>query len=500
MKTVLYKKSLFLVLLPVFFVWHGYIENTGLITAAECLLLLLSYLAAVGVLYTLFYLLYRDAAKAALISTMLMAVYFFFGAIHDFLKAHTTIWHKYSILLPMLFGIVLVTGVYLKRKKANLFRVNFFLNLLFLIYLTTDSVQFAWKMLRPDDNPYTIHGLIKNPAYKPCSNCPRPDIYFFIFDEYSSSASLAENLHYNNAGLDSFLIRKGFICQPHSFSNYNFTPFSVASILNMGYIRGIQDAHNITAEDYENAERLINANEVIGFLTGIGYKVVNYSIFDMATGPSPVEESLLPLKTRLITKQTLFARAIRDIGWNLGRFHIRLPGVHQNTLYTNLNNNNKLLQLVVNESRQTAGAPRFIYTHLEMPHWPFYYDANNKPRTEAELPSGYASPDIKNYTGYLNYTNTKLKELVDKIQTNTLGKACIIIMSDHGYRIQISDVPDSHIFKNLSAVYFPEKNYHLIKDSSSGVNQFRMIFNSLFNQQLPLLKDSTVFLRDTPRR
>jgi hypothetical protein len=33
-------------------------------------------------------------------------------------------------------------------------------------------------------------------------------------------------------------------------------------------------------------------------------------------------------------------------------------------------------------------------------------------------------------------------------------------------------------------------------DSISGVNQFRVVFNKLFHQHLPLLKDSSTYLKD----
>ena len=56
----------------------------------------------------------------------------------------------------------------------------------------------------------------------------------------------------------------------------------------------------------------------------------------------------------------------------------------------------------------------------------------------------------------------------------------------------------SHYYKNLNAVYFPDKDYQLMTDSIGGVNQFRVIFNTLFKQNMPLLKDSTIFLIDQP--
>lgn len=104
--------------------------------------------------------------------------------------------------------------------------------------------------------------------------------------------------------------------------------------------------------------------------------------------------------------------------------------------------------------------------------------------------------DSIGYTGYLVYINKKIEELVNTIQAKTKGEACIIIMGDHGYRVHLNGIPDTHVFKNLNAIYFPSKDYQLLRDTISGVNQFRVVFNTLFKQGLPILKDSATFLHD----
>ncbi len=493
MRKALYRKPFFLFLLPVFFVWHGYGENLGLITLWDCLLLLGTYLLMAICMYGLLYLLYRNTTRAAILATLLLSVYFFFGALHDFLKTHTRIWHRYSVLLPLLLAVIFFIAVYLKRSKAEFSRVNFYCNLLLIIYLLTDAGQLVWRISHPVGNQYAIAGV---GTYKPCTTCNKPDIYFFIFDEYSSTVSLSETFKYNNTSLDSFFVKKGFRVLSHSFSNYNFTPFSVASILNMGYIQGIHDAHNIAGEDYENAERLISKNAVVDFVTAAGYDFVNFSVFDMAISPSPVEESFLPLKTKLITRQTLFARLRHDIGWHLAPEKLNMPWVNNNAIYNNLNNNNKQLKLLTNEINRQSMRPRFVYTHFEMPHWPFYFDKSGRLRDIPQLQASLNMVDVKGYTEYLTYINKKMQELVDTIQSKTRGEACIIIMGDHGYRVHLNGIPDTHVFKNLNAIYFPSKDYRLFSDTISGVNQFRVVFNTLFKQSLPILKDSATYLND----
>ena len=70
-------------------------------------------------------------------------------------------------------------------------------------------------------------------------------------------------------------------------------------------------------------------------------------------------------------------------------------------------------------------------------------------------------------------------------------------MGDHGlrYHDRLGYNPLSFV-ENQNAVYFPGKDYRLFYDSISGVNQFRVILNTLFGQNLPLLKDSVVNVKD----
>ena len=105
-----------------------------------------------------------------------------------------------------------------------------------------------------------------------------------------------------------------------------------------------------------------------------------------------------------------------------------------------------------------------------------------------------AGNSIEGYINNLRYTNNKLKELVTNIQENTKGKAVIIVMGDHGYRSE--SLPKHDYFRNFNSIYLPPGYQSAYYDSVSGVNQFRVLFNTLFKTVYPLLKDSTVFLSD----
>jgi len=495
-KKILSENGLYVLLIPAFFVLHGYVQNFGLIRFSDCLLLLPIYLIASIVLYLAVWLFYRTHLKSCLLVSWLFSFYLFFGSLDDFLKTHLFLLSRYMIIIPLFILSVIWLSIYLKKTMRSLFKITFFINILLLIYLVVDTAGIGLKLLNPNADKLSIYGADSITGYTLCADCENPDIYFLLFDEYSSSNSLQQTFHYNNSRLDSFLLQKGFSLQANSQSNYNFTPFSMASILNMNYISGIKNIHACTIQDYANCNNLIRNNAVIRFLSSRRYDIINYSIFDLAGNPSLIVSSLLPVKTRLITEQTLFNRMIHDIGWNLyiGKFEI--SWLSKNLIYENLTNNNKILYLVKRETSMHSQHPRFVYAHFEMPHPPFYYNKNEAMRDKKELISEQQGDHMESYLGYIPYTNNKIRELIDTIQKNTNHAAVIIIMGDHGYRIETGTASHSHHFKNLNAVYFPDKAYHLLTDSISGVNQFRAILNTLFKQNFPLLKDSSIFLTD----
>ena len=66
MRSRLLRLPYFPFLLPLFFVLHGFVENSSFISLRNCYGLLLFYLLIAVALYGLFFLFYRNAAKAAL--------------------------------------------------------------------------------------------------------------------------------------------------------------------------------------------------------------------------------------------------------------------------------------------------------------------------------------------------------------------------------------------------------------------------------------------------
>lgn len=490
-------KPWFVLLLPLFFVLHGYAEHYSFIGIQDIAYLLGVYCVATILLQLLFRLIFRNNTKAALMTSALMAVYFFFGALFDFLKVHSPIkgLYKYSILIPLIAISLMALFIFLKRSKQPITRFVLFLNVLLLIYLSIDLATIGWKAMRLGSNNMANYDFARNNQRQIPDSCQKPDIYYFIFDEYASSRSLKEKFHYNNE-LDSFLLSRNFHIQANSISNYNYTPFSVAATLNMQYLTTIDSNGKVDRVDYLNCNPLIKENEVIRFLGMNGYDIVNLSVFDLAGHPSIVQQSFLPLKTKMITEGTLWARIYRDFEWYFfsNKLLAKLLGKTSHAYLEHRDNNENLFNEAIRQSTIKSKTPRFIYTHLYMPHFPFFFDRFGNQRPDSILIEEAKTLIPANYVEYLPYVNNKIRELVNTLQQNTGSSAVIILQGDHGFR-QGGD-RSIDIFRNLNASYFPGGNYTKLYDSMTNVNYFRATFNTLFNQQFPMLKDSTIYLTD----
>jgi len=495
MSGMLKKIPFYVLLLPVFFVIHGCLEYYGYISFSDALLLTVTYCAGAGLLFGLFFLFCRHAGKAGVYTGAVLFFYFFFGAIKDFFKIHIPFLHRWAVFLPLWMAGTTVLFLYLRRKPQVVPRWSLFFNGLFIIYLFIDITGLLIAPLRPSTRRETGAAMRQLSLTPAADSLGRPDIYFLLFDAYASSKALREQFHYDNSELDGFLDSRGFHIQRRSISNYKYTILSMPSILNMDYMDDLKNVRGGPPEEYRYLSGRIRDNVLTAWLKEQGYDIINCSIFDLEGNPTPVSETLLPLRTRLITDQTFYSRFIKDIAWNfLQYFHDPLS---KKEIYGPLHDNEKLEELLKAATLPQGRRPRFIYAHFNLPHPPYYFDGKGRKLSVAAPYSPADEDRTEDYLAYVSYANSVLKDMILTIQQRTNGKAVIIFMGDHGlrYHDQLGYNP-VFFLENQNAVYFPSRDYHLLYDSISGVNQFRVVLNSLFRQNIPLLKDSIVNVKD----
>jgi hypothetical protein len=479
------KYPLFLYLLPVFFVLHGFTENYDFVPPKDALVLVIVYMGFALVFLLLSWLFYKNWLKAAIIATFIMAFHFFFGSVQDMLRrlSPASFLSRYVFLIPLFLCMLLVLIIGLKKRKGNIVRLAFYLNILLTLFIVIDIVWLTSK---------TIHkkasGLSKEFVF--CENCPRPDVYLVIADEYVGNSELKEVFHFDDSAFLNQLKKRGFYTIPNSSSNYNFTPYSVASTLNMDYL-DMSARQPLLGHTYET----IRDNRFLSFLQYHNYRFYNYSYFDFKGQPSYTRETFLPNKTRLITGQTFLSRVRKELRFLLVTKFKSKTEIRKDA-YFSRDNNEKLYGLTLAAIEQRTDQPKFVLAHLMMPHYPYYYDRNGKEFPFESLTEGNQT-NREHYTEYLQYANGRLLALIDHMLASSPHPPLIILMGDHGFRHFNEKVDPKYYFCNLVSVHLPGNDYTAFTDSLTNVNLLRTVLNTSFGQRLPYLKDTTIIM-DNP--
>lgn len=482
---------LFPFLLSIFFVLHGCMENYDFVPLKDALLLTGLYCGASAILVFLSWLFYRDIIKAGLVSFSIMAFHFFFGSVHDSIKKYfpDSLFSKYSFILPATLIFFLLILVLLKRRKKPLIKLSFYLNTLLIILIAVDSIMLLTKAIGSSKQELATipDGMI------PCKDCPKPDIYFIIADEYVGNTTLKDKFSFDNSAFINDLSARGFHTIPYSSSNYNFTPFSIASTLDFNYLN-IQSGNMNSTSDISLCYQTIKNNKFLRYLLSTGYKFYNYSIFEFRGEPARASISFLPVKTRLITAQTFLSRFDRDIRYNLiTRLNIKSEA--KRNVYSVLEATNNNYQLTKNIVTKQSADPKFVLTHLHIPHYPYYFDKDGKERPLDKLTEGNQT-DKTAYVQYLQYGNKKYLELIDHILKDSRTPPIIILMGDHGFRHFTEEVDLKYWYLNQVSVFTPSRKYAAYSDSLTNVNFLRVLLNTEYKQQLRLLKDQAIFIEE----
>jgi hypothetical protein len=372
MKEFFTKYPVFLYLLPVFFILHGFTENYDFIPVDAALLLAGIYIVAGFILSLIGWLLFRNFIKASILAFLLLAFQFFFGTVHDSIKYlfPGSVVAKYSFVLPAAAVFFILAIIVLKRTKSPLHRFTYYLNTLLLLLIGIDMVVLVTKVTRP------AKGVEDLPeGFAACDTCARPDIYFIVADEYAGSRELNDKFGFDNSAFLNDLAARNFHTIKESQSNYNYTPFSVGSILDMNYLGLSGDVRNTPT--LTHSYEVIRDNRLLRFLQFHRYQFHNHSIFDFTGQPARTGDGFLPSKLKLITSQTFLRRFDRDIRFNMvTRWELKKN--LKIVTYAYKKNNEKIYDMTWKLAEQPSPEPRFVYTHLEMPHYPYYYDKDGK--------------------------------------------------------------------------------------------------------------------------
>jgi hypothetical protein len=325
----------------------------------------------------------------------------------------------------------------------------------------------------------------------------RPDIYYIIFDGYTNSSALKEYWQYDNE-IYPYLNSKGFFTVDSAFSNYKSTPFSISSVLNLQYLKGSEPYLYSNSSNFLIGQRVYKKNILFKFLKQHNY---DFSIFSQledekmltAFGFLGVEKPVNWLRKLTMERIYLDPWKLNRLK-NLFRKKEDQQAVKLESMMKFDDYNKKALTHILADCKKSAAGklkdPVFSYTHFMIPHNPYLRDENGNLLSSPDPEGG----NMAAYLKQVKYSNKLIQQLTECLLSDRSRKKIIIFQGDHGFR-HYSNVEESKQFLALNAIYFYNGDYTELKKNMSHVNTFRVILNTFFKGQLPLLEDRIFFLK-----
>lgn len=309
----------------------------------------------------------------------------------------------------------------------------------------------------------SVNSINQSNQMMPSANLNKnPNIYYLLFDEYSSFDTIKECYDYDNSNLHEFLTNLGFAISDSSHNETIYTDIVMTNILSLGF------AVNEQSEDSKKAEYRANS-KLFSILEKYGYKIRTLGETDFIGRPASAVFASETAKTiegdtaaSLIMKNTVFYPFYSNVNSEEATNILNTLGYFQKS-----------------DIYQDKGI--FTMMHLTSPHAPFLFDQNGGKVKDSE----YANWNEKEY--YLNqfiFITKKMKETIDSIVSND-PQSIIILQSDHSARFGPQEILFEQKTEILNAVYYMGED---IKDieGMSGMDTIIYTLNLLLNADLPM--------------
>lgn len=479
----------FLAGVPVFFLLHLVNAYYPIFTARQ--LLFPIHLLYIGLPLLFLLLVWKRPAflKYALPFLYIELLFFFFVPIHTWLNQYLPGVARYKYLVPFSVVTAILLFLFVRKRSGHSPRFFLYLNALLLVLVLWETVELTATSLTEGRSRFWF---AKNPADSiqatPCDTCQQPDIYFIIFDGYSGEQALKEHWGYNNSQLGDFFREKGFFYAPQATSNYNSTPFSISTVLNMDFPE-FRTNKTLNMEDFCKASLTVENNTVVNFLMKQQYTIINHSIFHLPHHQTTRDAGVIN-KKMVMWQQTLPGRFQLEAGWNFG--------VGPDLAFDSAQHREKLADRLVvydsvlNTASRVYNKPVFVYGHFIIPHYPYYFDSTGHVTPMALWKDKSYAPA---YLQQLKYATQLITRLTDHLLATATRPRIIIIQSDHGFTAYKGPHNPNSEFQILNAIYFPDKDYTGFQANQSAVNTFNVILNKYFHTHIPLKKDTMVTLK-----
>jgi hypothetical protein len=316
-----------------------------------------------------------------------------------------------------------------------------------------------------------------------------PDIYHFIFDRYGSAETLSRDYGIERT-IDGFLTERGFHVATESYSNYQKTGQSLASTFHMDYLDDLAENPLLDGGNWHPIFAMLDDHRVGRFLQAQGYTFLQFGSWWTGTYRSAVADENHP-------------HGFSEFGMLYLRRTILRPLFHalpDTPLTMRLDWDNAQCQRVARQVEQVKAIgvrddPVYVFVHVLVPHGPYVFAPDGRCLTQQEAAT---RGDRQGYIDQIAYADRIIEDVVTTLQERDGPAPVILIQADEGpFPLENNRTPWQEASSGdlrvklgiLNAIYFPNGDYGLLRNDITPVNSYRVLFNTVFGTDLPILPD-----------
>lgn len=376
---------------------------------------------------------------------------------------------RYWQILPVGIVIILIVGFSVCRKYKDTFMDSFLiiLAITFGVLIILNFVVALPSLFLTSNLNLNIEQSKKEEGEVTQEDAP--NVYYFLFDEYSSFSVIKKYFEYDNSEFEVFLQDNKFTISYNSYNNSYRTTTVTTNVLNLEYV--VDD--NTTEK---RKEQLRTESNLEMIMREAGYNIVGVGEASSFLGIGEGAEEG--------TSYTIEGQTTEQV-------------IMQNTfLYP-------LFQQTINADAQIISdafsyfdeykkpsEKQFLMFYIECPHQPFIFNSSGKINNGSNW---HNWKDKQYYLGQYIYITEKIETMIEQI-LEVDPEAVILLQSDHSARYLENEdgeyvISDEDRRNFFNAVYYQGKAVEEIV-GKSGVNTLRIVMNKVLGLNLEELNDA----------
>ena len=456
----------------------------------------------------------RNILKAALMTSIVILLFHFYGHLYDALNQINIAHH--SVLTALWLVIGCSAFFFIFKHKGNPYQITQLFNIMggFLVLLILSQILVP-KTIFNASTPEQ-EDIVPAVNATETENLLNRDVYYIIVDAYTREDVLASKFDFDNSIFIEDLENHGFLVLDHARSNYDNTFESLTSSLNMDYLDHLGLPPGV--KDFDKKMELIGDllphNRVRKIFEDMGYTTIAFhtkapwanlddaDIYYQVDVSVPYIDRLDTLSFHDLYLQTTWIRFLFDtnriqpittalnssalLGWiDPNNYAGSLLEITDEERFENIRHmeyKQNLYSLDNLEKVPDIPGRKFVHAHIMVTHSSFVFNQDGSYKENADESNAA-------YVEQIQYLNTSLIKIIESILDKSSIPPIIIIQADHGY------IPGDDKVAILHALYLPDGGADRIYPELTPVNTFRIVLDYYFNYNFERLPDRS-FYRD----